>query len=212
MIGEELELMIDKKIKPVLENAMHKYLGITVNELESDISDKIKKTSLFEFPVDTSIPFKKAKKLFKKHYIIRLIETNPSSITELADLAGVKRESFHRLIKELEIDLERFRHLQNYSKETEVQGIIKTALKQFKPFLNDKKYKVMYERIPALSKNVMSELPRVSIPLKEAEEKFEKKYLKKALAENKGNISKTAKTIGLRFETLHRKLKAFNMI
>ncbi len=212
MKSEELEILIEKKIKPIIEDAMHKYLGITVNELESDISNKIKNTSLFDYPVDVKVPFKKAKRLFKKYYVTRLLETNPSTITELADQAGLKRESFHRLLKDLDIDLEKFRRMQEYSKETEVAGIIKTSLNQFKPFLNDKKFKVLYEKVPALSKDVTSELPAVNVPLKEAEVKFEKKYLKKALAENKGNISQTAKAIGLRFETLHRKLKAFGII
>jgi DNA-binding NtrC family response regulator len=40
---------------------------------------------------------------------------------------------------------------------------------------------------------------------------FEKQYFEKALKENKGNVSKTARKIGLRYETLHRKLKKLGL-
>jgi DNA-binding NtrC family response regulator len=40
---------------------------------------------------------------------------------------------------------------------------------------------------------------------------FEKTYIKKALEENKGNVSKTAAKIGLRYETLHRKIKKMDI-
>ena len=58
-----------------------------------------------------------------------------------------------------------------------------------------------------LSSDIVKKLPAVEMSWDDAEVEFEKKYLEKALAENKGNISKTAKAIGLRYETLHRKLK-----
>ena len=47
----------------------------------------------------------------------------------------------------------------------------------------------------------------LSIPLKEAREKFEKEYLTMQLKKFNGNISKTAKFIGMERSALHRKLK-----
>ena len=47
----------------------------------------------------------------------------------------------------------------------------------------------------------------LSYPLKEAREKFEKDYLTSQLKKYKGNISKTAKFIGMERSALHRKLK-----
>ena len=47
--------------------------------------------------------------------------------------------------------------------------------------------------------------------LKEAEQEFEKQYLSKALKEAKGSITKTAKKIGLRYETIIRKMKKLGM-
>lgn len=46
---------------------------------------------------------------------------------------------------------------------------------------------------------------------REARAKFEKEYLLKKIAENKGNISKTAEAIGLERSYLHRKIKGFGI-
>ena len=45
------------------------------------------------------------------------------------------------------------------------------------------------------------------IPLKEARENFEKEYLTTQLRKFGGNISKTAKFVGMERSALHRKLK-----
>lgn len=46
---------------------------------------------------------------------------------------------------------------------------------------------------------------------REARAKFEKEYLLKKIAENKGNISKTAEVIGLERSYLHRKIKSYGI-
>ena len=51
----------------------------------------------------------------------------------------------------------------------------------------------------------------LSIPLKEAREKFEKDYLTSQLKKHKGNISKTAEFIGMERSALHRKLKTLGI-
>ena len=47
----------------------------------------------------------------------------------------------------------------------------------------------------------------LTVPLKEARESFEKKYLISQLKKFSGNISKTAKFIGMERSALHRKLR-----
>ena len=49
------------------------------------------------------------------------------------------------------------------------------------------------------------------MPLKEAREDFEKKYLTIQLKKFGGNISKMAKFIGMERSALHRKLKGLNI-
>ena len=67
----QLEEVVSAKVKPMVEEAMQKYLGVTIAEIESDISDRIKKSPMLE--ISTSIPFKKAKREFKKAYLARLL-------------------------------------------------------------------------------------------------------------------------------------------
>ena len=50
-----------------------------------------------------------------------------------------------------------------------------------------------------------------SYPLKEAREKFEKDYLTSQIKKYKGNISKTAKFVGMERSALHRKLKTLGI-
>jgi len=51
----------------------------------------------------------------------------------------------------------------------------------------------------------------MSVPLKEAREEFEKRYLESQLKKNHGNISKTADHIGMERSALHRKLKSLGI-
>ncbi|MBI4919315.1 hypothetical protein HY837_05250 [archaeon] len=189
---------------------MHKFLGITVDEIKVDISDKIKKSPLIDLIIDTNIPFKKAKKFFKKYYINKILMLHFGNISEVSKILGLSREALHRLIRELKIEPEIYRReLQKseYIKETRIKGIIETTLENYRSALNPEKFRAIYQNVPQISKDIVKELPADELTLKEAERKFEKKFLKKALEENQDNISRTAKKIGLRFETLHRKMK-----
>ena len=51
----------------------------------------------------------------------------------------------------------------------------------------------------------------LSVPLKEAREKFEKEYLTIQLKKFNGNISKTANFVGMERSALHRKLKVLGI-
>ena len=51
----------------------------------------------------------------------------------------------------------------------------------------------------------------LSVPLKEAREKFEKEYLSMQLKKFNGNISKTANFVGMERSALHRKLKGLGI-
>ena len=51
----------------------------------------------------------------------------------------------------------------------------------------------------------------LSVPLKEAREKFEKEYLSLQLKKFNGNISKTATFVGMERSALHRKLKGLGI-
>ena len=94
-------------------------------------------------------------------------------------------------VRELRNLIERIAILQPDTKE-KISNIIKESLK------NDN-----YEDI--ISKN------NLSVPLKEAREKFEKEYLTLQLKKFNGNISKTANFVGMERTALHRKLKGLDI-
>ena len=191
---------------------MHKYLGMTIAEIESDISDKLKQTTFFEFTIATSLPFKKAKKLFIKHYLARLCRLRFGNVSDIANIAGVDRRSVHRLVNNLKLNVKEFRNEPaDYVKKSAVEDIIKEVITPYKQSINAAKFKALYKQAPSLSADIAKELPDLEISLKDAEIEFEKRYFQKALEENHGNISATARKIGLRFETLHRKIKSLGL-
>lgn len=211
---ESLDKVIREKVKPIVDEAMHRFLGMTVNEISGDISDKLKKSPLLEFEVDTSLSFKKAKDLFRRQYIIRLLQTHYGNISIVAKVAGLDRRSIHRLIRRLKIDSERFRKdlmKPEYVRQEVVATMIEHTLDEYKEIINPKKLEEAYKNVPDLSKDIVKELPEAPLTLKDAEREFEKKYLEVVLSENKGNISQTARQIKLRYETLHRKMKELGM-
>lgn len=211
---KDLEQNLEKNVKPVLDKAMHDYLGISIPNIESDISDALKKNPLLELAVNTDLNYKDAKKAFKKAYISHLLRLNFGNVSEVARIAGIDRRSIHRLISELKVKVEDFRKelfRAEYLKKTEIQNIIEHTLEQYKDILQPDKLKALYNYAPELSKDIVKELPESPLTLKEAEEYFDKKYISKKLDENDQNISKTAKVIGLRFETLFRKIKKLSI-
>ena len=94
-------------------------------------------------------------------------------------------------VRELRNLIDRIAILQPES-ESKVSNIVKESLKT--DFFDDK-----------VTENSLS------IPLKEAREKFEKEYLTIQLKKFNGNISKTANFVGMERSALHRKLKGLGI-
>ena len=94
-------------------------------------------------------------------------------------------------VRELRNLIERVAILQPETKE-KISNIIKESLKK-DSFENE------------TSENTLS------VPLKEAREKFEKEYLTMQLKKFNGNISKTATFVGMERSALHRKLKGLGI-
>ena len=94
-------------------------------------------------------------------------------------------------VRELRNLIERIAILQPDTKE-KISNIVKESLKS-ENFDNK------------ISKNSLS------VPLKEAREKFEKEYLTIQLKKFNGNISKTANFVGMERSALHRKLKVLGI-
>ena len=205
-----LEKVIKEKVEPLVNEAMQKFLGVTIKELPGEITDKIEKNPLISYGITTDVRFKTAKKLFKAEFLKRLLQSHYGNVSAVAKIAGLDRRSIHRDIKEMKIDIKKMRKemlkTEYYRKEA-VDNILRSTLDDYKAVINPQRLEKLYKDVDRLSGEIAHELPAVEMAWDDAEMEFEKEYFKKALEENDGNISKTAKKIGIRYETLHRKLK-----
>ena len=103
----------------------------------------------------------------------------------------ILNHNWHGNVRELRNLIERIAILQPDTKD-KISNIIKESLKTEN--INDK-----------ITENSLS------VPLKEAREKFEKEYLTIQLKKFNGNISKTANFVGMERSALHRKLKGLGI-
>ena len=103
----------------------------------------------------------------------------------------ILNHEWHGNVRELRNLIERIAILQPNSQE-KISNIIKESLKSD-------------NNINRLNEN------NLSVPLKEAREKFEKEYLTIQLKKFNGNISKTATFVGMERSALHRKLKGLGI-
>ena len=65
---KNLEETIKEKVSPLLEEMMEKQWGISIPQIESDISDKLKHPTL-KIYVPPNLEFNEAKKFFKKEFV-----------------------------------------------------------------------------------------------------------------------------------------------
>ena len=72
---------------------------------------------------------------------------------------------------------------------------------------NEKIIEIIKESLSKSIEDSFSVTDTLSVPLREARESFEKEYLISQLKKFSGNISKTAKFVGMERSALHRKLK-----
>ncbi len=107
------------------------------------------------------------------------------------DNSYILNHVWHGNVRELRNLIERIAILQPDTKE-KISNIIKESLKNID--FNEN-----------LAENSLS------VPLKEAREKFEKEYLTIQLKKFNGNISKTANFVGMERTALHRKLKGLGI-
>ncbi len=212
---ETLEQVIQTKIKPILETNLQRVLGVTIEELNKDISSRLQKNPLLDFPIDTSLSFKQAKKQFKNQYLKKLLQIRYGNVSEVAKLADIDRRSIHRIVKETKLNVNKIRHdmarAYDVKKET-VHHIIEDVLDSYKEVIHPIKLEKAYANVEGVSKEILDQLPEEPLTLKEAETNFEREFLQKALKENNDNLAQTAKQIGLRYETLHRKIKKLGII
>jgi DNA-binding NtrC family response regulator len=211
-MNPNLDSVIDGKIKPLLQAYQQKYLGLRVADIEQDISDQLKNSTLLDIAVDVALPYKQAKKAFKRAYLLRLLQLHLGNISTAATAAGVDRRSVHRLVGTLRLPNASFRENAQpaYVRKNAVQTIVEDVVESYRGALNSSKYKAFYAHSEALSADIVKELPESHLTLKEAEKAFERKYLGQLLASGL-SIAEAARKAKMRYEVLHRKLKVLGI-
>ncbi len=123
-----------------------------------------------------------------------------------------KKISENYNIKELEID-ENNSYILNhnwYGNVRELRNLIE-RIAILQPETKDKTSSIIKESLKNDNFNTQITENSLSVPLKEAREKFEKEYLTIQLKKFNGNISKTANFVGMERSALHRKLKGLGI-
>ncbi|MBT7903693.1 hypothetical protein HN587_07555 [Candidatus Woesearchaeota archaeon] len=213
-LEEGLETVLSKKIKPAVEITMQRFLGVSIEELNQDISEKLFRNPLVEFDIDTSKKFKQAKKDFKNQFLRRMLRVSYGNVSEVAKKIGVDRRSIHRLVKDAGIDVSKIREdmIKPYEiKQKAVSNVIEDVLDNYKSVLHPIKLKEVYQNVDELSKDILDDIPIRNFSLKDAEKEFEIQFFQKVLKESEGNLTLIAKKVGLRYETLLRKLKTLGL-
>ena len=207
----EIPLAIQSKILRVLTDQKFKRINGSndvkvdvrlICSSSKDLKDEIKignfredlfhRINVFEINIDplnkriSDIPLliKYFAKKISENYNIKELEIDDND-------SYILNHDWHGNVRELRNLIERIAILQPNNKD-KVSHIIKESLKTDN--LSEK-----------VSENSLS------VPLKEAREKFEKEYLTIQLKKFNGNISKTANFVGMERSALHRKLKGLGI-
>jgi len=212
MTVKNLEETIKEKISPLVESIMEKSWGVSIPKLGSDLTDKFKNPQL-DIYVPLDLSFQEAKKIFKKEFLKRELRINLGNISQLAKTLDLDRRSIHRAITDLKIDIKDLRIEEkalNKYKEAVIDKTIRSALSEYKNLIQPSKMQQFYDEVPHLSRNIAKFLPHQNMTWKEAEQDFERQFIRHALKDDT-SLVEIARKINIRPETLHRKIKKLGL-
>ena len=197
-----LRVLIDQKFKRVNGSSDIKVDVRLICSSSKDLKDEIKmgnfredlyhRISVFEIFIDPLINRISDIPLLIKYFSKKISENYNIKELEIDENDNyILNHNWKGNVRELRNLIERIAILQPDNKE-KISNIIKESLKTDN----------IQEKVSENS---------LSIPLKEAREKFEKEYLTIQLKKFNGNISKTAIFVGMERSALHRKLKGLGI-
>ena len=152
------------------------------------------------------------------YHRLNVFEINIKSLNErISDIPLLikyfsKKISENYNIKELDID-ENDSYILNHSWQGNVRELrnLIERIAILQPETKEKISNIVKESLINQNFNDNITENSLSVPLKEAREKFEKEYLTIQLKKFNGNISKTANFVGMERSALHRKLKGLGI-
>ena len=152
------------------------------------------------------------------YHRLNVFEINTKSLNErLSDIPLLikyfsKKISENYNIKELEIDINDS-YILNHNWQGNVRELrnLIERIAILQPDTKEKISTIVKESLKIENFGEKITENNLSVPLKEAREKFEKEYLTIQLKKFNGNISKTANFVGMERSALHRKLKGLGI-
>ena len=209
---KNLEATLKEKVLPLVEEQLAKHWGVTIPQLEADITDQLKQEDSL-FYISPHTPFREARKQFKAAFLRRELRSHQGNISQLARALEIDRRSLHRVIKDLELDIHELRQKEmEDEQQVRIDQRLRTAFDQYKELIQPQKLEKMYEEIPALSRNIAKMLPQQHLTWDEAEREFEQQFFEQALKEHHGSIAQAARCTKLRAETVHRKIRKLQVV
>jgi DNA-binding NtrC family response regulator len=206
-----MDAELEKRIRQIVDDASLKYIGVNIDRLSEDLSQKVMRQRIDEGLFQSR--YRDAKKAFRKAFITRLLVLHLGNISEAARILDIDRRTMHRVIADLRIDVKEIKEQlakPYYVRVGEVTAGIENALEKYRGILHPGKFESFYRNASHISETIVEILPASHSSLKEAEESFEKAYLTYALRNNP-SIGAAARKIGLRHETLLRKAKMLGL-
>ena len=207
----EIPLDIQSKILRVLTDQKFKRLNgsddinVDVRLICSSSKDLIEEIKIGNFREDL-------------YHRLNVFEINIQSLNErLSDIPLLieyfsKKISENYNIKQLEID-QNDSYILNHNWQGNVRELrnLIERIAILQPDTKEKISNIVKESLKNQNFNDKIAENSLSVPLKEAREKFEKEYLTIQLKKFNGNISKTANFVGMERSALHRKLKGLGI-
>lgn len=191
-----------------VERTLREAIGVTISELQQDLAERLK-DPLLGFEIRMDLKFKAAKRQFKEDYIRAVLQRNFGNISEAARILDLSRRTVHRLSEDEEVaSMRREMASPRYFRQQDISSAISEVLQAYGEVLHPKKMESVYQKVPVLSANLLEVVEQKPLPLKDALEEFERRYLTRALARHGPGLRQVGRAIGLRYETLLRKLKS----
>jgi len=197
-----LRVLIDQKFKRVNGN---NDISVDVRLICSSSKDLKKEIQIGNFRED----------LFHRINVLEIsIEPLSQRVSDIPLLIKYfsKKISENYNIKELEID-ENNSYILNHNWKGNVRELrnLIERIAILQPDTKEKISNIIKESLKIENFDDQIAENSLSVPLKEAREKFEKEYLTIQLKKFNGNISKTANFVGMERSALHRKLKGLGV-
>ena len=193
-----LRVLIDQKFKRI--NSKHE-INVDVRVICSTNKDLIREINEGNFRED----------LFHRLNVFNIkLEPLNKRTSDIPILFQYFMEKISKIYNIKKIEIEDYNFLLNYDwpgNVRELRNLVERIIILSPGQNQDKINEIIKESLSKPSSNDFNISENLSFTLREARENFERKYLSSQLKKFSGNISKTAKFVGMERSALHRKLK-----